>query len=251
MRTHYVHLPLVYDQWQKSYGRDFSTAILPRLLSTMRKFKIRKSAMLDLACGTGTLAVKMAKRGWKVWGVDASEGMLEEAQKKIQGTKLSVKFLLQDMRSFALPERVALVTCLFDSLNHLTRKRDLEATFRCVYENLHDDGYFMFDLNNGHCFRNVWTMTDTFEMGGCTLTLNNTFDPGLDIGRSQISIFAGTAGGLPQHVEEVKERHYPREIVRAMLAKAGFQILCVEDFNFTRRPEIGNIKTWWVARKTP
>lgn len=251
MRTHYVHLPLVYDQWQKSYGRDFSTAILPRLLSTMRKFKIRKSAMLDLACGTGTLAVKMAKRGWKVWGVDASEGMLEEAQKKIRGTKLSVKFLLQDMRSFALPERVALVTCLFDSLNHLTRKRDLEATFRCVHENLHDDGYFMFDLNNGHCFRNVWTMTDTFDMGGYTLTLNNTFDPRLDIGRSRISIFAGTAGGFTPYVEEVKERHYPREVVRAMLTKTGFQILCVEDFNFTRRPAIGNIKTWWVARKTP
>jgi ubiquinone/menaquinone biosynthesis C-methylase UbiE len=37
---------------------------------------------LDVGCGTGTLAVALAERGGKVWGVDSSPEMLAEAQAK-------------------------------------------------------------------------------------------------------------------------------------------------------------------------
>jgi len=246
VRTHYVHLPLIYDQWQKSYGRDFTTAILPRLLSTLRKFKVRKSSLVDLACGTGTLAVTMAERGWKVWGVDASPGMMEEARKKTRETSLPVEFVLQDMRSFVLPERVSLVTCLFDSLNHLIRKRDIAATFRRVSDSLTPGGYFVFDVNNEHCFRNVWVMSDQIPLKDATLVLENSYNVITQIGRSQISIFTDTHA---HYHEVVNERYYTKEAIEELLGRTGFRVLQAEDFNFTGRREIGKIKTWWVARK--
>jgi SAM-dependent methyltransferase len=157
--THYQILPSIYDRWQKTYGKDFSLLILPRVISSITLNHIPKSTMLDLACGTGTLALMMAKRGWKVFGVDGSAGMIREAKRKSRGTKLAVTFLCQDMRKFTLPTHVALVTSLFDSINHVTSRRELLATFRCVHKCLITGGYFFFDLNNERCFKTIHKYT--------------------------------------------------------------------------------------------
>ena len=43
---------------------------------------IKKGILLDLACGTGTMSVQMAKRGYEVIGIDNSPEMLSEACEK-------------------------------------------------------------------------------------------------------------------------------------------------------------------------
>jgi hypothetical protein len=58
----------------------------------------------------------------------------------------------------------------------------------------------------------------------------------------------GTHEDIPR-VEIVNERWYPNDEIASLLERAGFDVLQVEDFNFTDRPEVGNIKTWWVAKK--
>ena len=63
MEAGYRNLPPYYDRWQKSYGKDFSTLIFPRLLASIRPHRIGGRTMLDLACGTGTLALLLARRG--------------------------------------------------------------------------------------------------------------------------------------------------------------------------------------------
>ncbi len=78
MSNGYSILPPVYDRWQRTYGKDFSSLILPRFLSSLRLHRVPKSPMLDLACGTGTLALMMARRGWEVWGIDSRVRYLRE-----------------------------------------------------------------------------------------------------------------------------------------------------------------------------
>jgi len=60
MEAGYRNLPPYYDRWQKSYGKDFSTLILPRLIASIRVHRISGRTMVDVACGTGTLALLMA-----------------------------------------------------------------------------------------------------------------------------------------------------------------------------------------------
>jgi hypothetical protein len=50
-------------------------------------------------------------------------------------------------------------------------------------------------------------------------------------------------------VETVRERYYPRDEIGELLRRAGFQVLESADFNFTPNQLVGEIKTWWVARK--
>ena len=43
------------------------------------------AGMLDLACGTGTVAISLAEAGWRVYGIDGSAEMLAQARAKAEG----------------------------------------------------------------------------------------------------------------------------------------------------------------------
>ena len=82
-------------------------------------------ALLDLACGTGTIAVALAQRGYRVIGVDRSEEMLAVAEEKARRAGVDLFLICQDMRSFELAEQVDAALSLFDSLNYLVEEGDL------------------------------------------------------------------------------------------------------------------------------
>jgi SAM-dependent methyltransferase len=249
MASGYQVLPEVYDRWQQTYGKNFSTLIFPKLLRSIKAHKIPTSSFLDLACGTGTLAVMMAKRGWKVFGVDASEGMLREGKKKIKGTPYSVMFSRQNMERFVLPEQVMLAVCMFDAVNHLTSSRALFNCFRRVNSTLIPGGYFIFDVNNELCYETIWRQTEVIHEEDFTMVLENTFDAPTRIGRSRVTLFMRRGDLFERKVETVRERYYPQDEIGELLRLAGFQVLESADFNFTPNPLVGEIKTWWVARK--
>jgi len=267
MDAGYRILPPIYDRWQKVYGRDFSTLILPRLLSTLRSHRIGSTLaaapvkrwkpgtrgahlrMVDLACGTGTLAYLMARRGWEVYGVDASEGMIREALKKSAELDLPVHFLHQDMRSFVLPETVTLATSFFDSINHLPEKDDLLAAFRRTYAALIPGGWFIFDVNNELCFSTLWTKSEVVNHKDFILHLDCSFDRRRCMAQCNVTLKSSQDSGEVTQLETVRERLFEPEEIRALLTEAGFTVREMKDFNFTANPAIGNIKTWCVAEK--
>jgi len=245
----YNVLSRVYDRWQNTYGSDYSTLILPRLLATIAKYRIPKTSMLDLACGTGSLAFMMARKGWDVCGVDASEGMLAAAIEKNRRVRPPLRFFRQDMRELRLPAQVGLVTSMFDSLNHLPSVRDLLRTFRAVHACLEPGGHFVFDLNNERCFRTLWTRNEAVHHRDFTLILQNSYSQERKAACSQVTLFLRSGQTFERHRELVYERFFPRRDVAQMLRRAGFIVQESTEFNFTKNPLIGSIKTWWVARK--
>lgn len=244
----YQVLPLVYDRWQKSYGKDYSTLILPRVLASVKRFGTADRSLVDLACGTGTLALAMARRGWRSWGVDASPMMIEVASQKRRPSRIA-GFLRQDMRDLHLPERVHLATCLFDSLNHLRSVRELGRTFSAVADSLHEGGLFIFDLNTERCYRTLWTGTQAVHHPDFTLLMQNSYEPRRTTAHSLVTLFLRRRREFMRFTEVVQEKYFPNEAVASMLRRAGFRILQHEEFNFTKIREVGDIKSWWVARK--
>lgn len=251
MESGYSILPPVYDKWQKTYGKDYSELILPRLLTAIQAHRISGSTMADLACGTGTLALMMARRGWRVVGVDASAGMIAQAEAKAAPSGLPVSYLRQDMREFRLPHEVHLVTSFFDSLNHVLSIAGLAGVFRRVHAALRPGGWFVFDMNNELCFTLLWTRSETIAHEEFLLELANSYDRGKGIAECRVTLTRRGGGTEAPQVEIVREKLYSGREVRDALSGAGFTVRECVDFNFTLNPDVGKIKTWWVAEKEP
>jgi SAM-dependent methyltransferase len=249
MPAGYEVLSLIYDRWQKTYGADYSTLILPRLLDTIGRHSIPTTSMVDVACGTGALGLMMARRGWTVWGVDASERMVEEARRKLRSKRYRATILRQDMRALRLPVQVGLATSMFDSLNHILTSRELLRVFRRVCGSLVPGGHFVFDVNNELCFRKLWTRTGTIHHRDFTIILENRYESGRKMAYSFVTVFLRNGDRYRRLGEIVRERCFARKEVRELLETAGFKVQECEDFNFTDVPEMGKVKTWWVARK--
>lgn len=252
MNAGYSILPDVYDRWQSTYGKSFSELIFPRLLASLRAHRVGATSMVDVACGTGTLAILMARRGWEVFGIDASGGMIACATAKAAAVRApAVVFLQHDMRSFRLPRQVGLATSFFDSLNHLLTADDLIAAFRSVREALRPGGWFIFDLNNELCYTRLWSRADTVAHDAFTMTLENSYDRKERMAESRVTLLLHEGEGERRERETVRERYYPTPDVRRLLEETGFAVRESSDFSFSQNPRMGKVKTWFVAEKLP
>jgi SAM-dependent methyltransferase len=70
------------------------------------------SAILDMGCGTGRHAVALARRGYRVTGVDIATGMLAQARAAADAAGVTVEWIAADATRFSSPRRFAAALCL-------------------------------------------------------------------------------------------------------------------------------------------
>lgn len=114
------------------------------LPAVRRRFQVPLADVLDLACGAGELAGRLASDCRRIVGIDCNARMLAEAR-TTYGAHTNVSFVEADMRSFALGERFDAAICGFDSLNYLEDADGLRDVLRAVAVHLRAGGFFLFD----------------------------------------------------------------------------------------------------------
>ena len=102
---------------------------------------------VDLACGTGSVAILLAQEGLQVTAVDISPEMLTVAQQKAQGLDNPPMLICQPLQELYLPRGVDLAVCALDSLDYILDPRDCAEAIRRVYKVLNPGGIFIFDVN--------------------------------------------------------------------------------------------------------
>jgi SAM-dependent methyltransferase len=101
--------------------------------------------ILELACGSGRIAVPLASDGRRVVGLDASAAMLARARDRAARAGVDARFVEGDMRDFSLDETFALILIPFSSFLHLA-PGDRFACLARVREHLSAQGRFAFDV---------------------------------------------------------------------------------------------------------
>lgn len=114
-----------------------------------RKSRIPVHTVLDLACGTGTMTALLTQRGYELISVDSSPDMLAEAREKSAGLPGEPPVLLcQTMPELDLYGTVDAAICCLDSINYLTRPRDVQRTFQRLKLFIAPGGLLVFDINS-------------------------------------------------------------------------------------------------------
>ena len=106
--------------------------------------------VLELGCGTGRIAVPVARAGAHIVGIDRSEEMLARARKRIARARLGRQLTLVrgDIRElpFTTRTKFSAVLAAYGILQSLTRERDLARTFASVARVLRRGGLFAIDV---------------------------------------------------------------------------------------------------------
>lgn len=189
-----------------------------------KKSRIPVESVLDLACGTGTIACLLAQRGYQVIATDMSEEMLTQASAKAAVLEENAPlFLLQSMPRLRLAEPVDAVVSTLDSLNYLTRERDIRETFRRVYRWLKPGGQFIFDVNSLYKLRRMDGQMYMDETEDSFCVWRTFFSEKTRVCTYQVDLFRlNEDGSWDREFEEHRERAWTVEELRLFLADAGF-----------------------------
>jgi len=190
--------------------------------------RLRKSGgqvhtILDLACGTGTIACLLAQRGYEVIAADGSPEMLAQAAAKAEGLERPPLFLHQAMPRLRLARPADAVVSTLDSLNYLTRERDLAETFRRVRRWLRPGGLFLFDVNTPYKLRRMDGQLYMDETEDSVCVWRTFFSEKKQVCTYQVDLFRlRPDGAWDRSFEEHRERAWSEEMIRRQLAEAGF-----------------------------
>lgn len=111
--------------------------------------------VFDLGCGTGSLSIELAKKGFNVTGIDSSCEMLALASRKSISSGLDILFLNQDICNFILPDKADAIVSTLDCFNYILSEHDLGKTFRLSYDHLEYGGIFAFDIASEYKISNI------------------------------------------------------------------------------------------------
>lgn len=137
-RSPYDAIARLYDPWSASVVEDVGFYVEEAVASG--------GPVVELACGTGRIAVPIAKAGIHVIGVDGSAGMLEVAREYAAAEGVELDLRLGDMRRPPVEERVPLVLIPFRSLLHMTSDGERLRALRAARDLLLPGGRLVFDV---------------------------------------------------------------------------------------------------------
>jgi SAM-dependent methyltransferase len=232
--SRYDAIARLYDPWSVSVTEDVQFYVEEAVRAG--------SPVVELAVGTGRIAIPTAAAGVRVIGVDSSPGMLEVCRERAEaaGVARLLDLRLGELEAPPVEERVALVTCPFRSFLHLLDDDARLRALRSARELLLPGGRLVFDVF-------APAADDIADTHGRWLER----EPGIferadwdSRARTLTLSVRGDEGGETSFVLA----WLSNDEWRSLLERAGFQIVACYGW-FDRRPYSGGEDTVWVARR--
>ena len=224
MQEAYGPFAALYDRLMYDVDYDRWAAYLTGLL---RDGGIRPedgASVLDCACGTGSVSLRLAGAGYSVTGSDRSPEMLAAAQEKMRRMGLRIPFVQQDMRALRTHRKMDAVVCCCDGVNYLTGPDDLGAFFRSAHACLRDGGLLLFDVSSAYKLEHILG-SNTFgdDLAECTYLWQNRYSPETRRVTMDLIFFVPEPDGSYRRFDETHvQKAHSEEEIRKAAAAAGF-----------------------------
>lgn len=229
-----------YDELTDNISYPARAAYFDRVI---RRFCPQASILLDLACGTGSLSIELARLGYDVVGTDASEQMLSEAMQKkarvLYGEDFEreepsdpqvekLLFLCQPMQELDLYGTIDAAVCALDSINHITDPAVVQKVFDRVSLFLNPGAVFVFDVNSVYKHREVLgNNVYVFDREDVYCVWQNSAQEDGTLVQMDLDFFEydEESDRYTRTSESFCERAYSDEQIRAFLQKSGLKLL--------------------------
>ncbi|MGZ9584971.1 class I SAM-dependent DNA methyltransferase [Paenibacillus marinisediminis] len=222
----YGRFALVYDRLMADMPYEAWTAFA---IAAWEHYGLQPRTVADLGCGTGSVALPLAERGFSVIGIDLSETMLSIArEKEMRSGRMrgAVQWVCQDMREWEAPELVDSVISFCDSINYLTEPEDVTAVIQRTYNQLQPGGLFLLDMHLERQFEQYAAEQPfTLDEGDIAYIWYSEYDEKRKQIEHQLTIFVEDEdSGRYDRIDETHtQRVYSPEWVVQELKAAGFR----------------------------
>jgi len=204
-----------WDWYARTYGA--------RLLELLRDHGLAPGAsVLDAGCGTGSLAVMLAREGFRVTGVDLSSEMIARARLKDKDG--AIDWRVGDITSLGLAATFDAAVSVADVFNHLESLDEWELALRGLHGHLNPGGLVCVDAMTSRGLSQM-DVQSAQERGGVTLILAIVYEAAARRSTLKVTSFApspATPGLYERAAETITEWGQPVQEVLHRFRSAGF-----------------------------
>ena len=242
----YKNLAASYDRLTNDVDYEATVAFYEEIL---RREGLSPRTVVDLACGTGSVTEILARKGYRVTGVDMSEEMLTEAAMKTMDMEQPPMYSCQLLQELRLPRGVDMAVCALDSLDYILDPADCKEAIRRAYKSLNPGGIFIFDVNTPEKLRTMDDQVFLDEDDDVYCVWRGEFDEETNICSYGMDLFQREGNMWRRSFEEHREYAYSQEQLTGFLKDAGFTHIRVYADRLFEAPREGEQRIYFKARK--
>ncbi len=181
--------------------------------------------VIDAACGTGGISVRLARAGYRVTGMDISPQMLSRAADHAAREGAAVTFVCQDIRAMKAHRPVDAVVCCCDGVNYLLTEDDVLGFFRSARRSLKKGGALCFDISSSEKLIAMDGQLYGEETADCAYLWSNRLNAARTVLTMDITLFTQQPGGLYRRRSEIhRQRPWTQAELTTLLQSAGYTL---------------------------
>ena len=178
--------------------------------------------LLDVACGHGRHSLELARRGFRVTGIDLSEPSLALAREAAAAEELDVELVHSDMREIPFRDEFDAAINLFTSFGYFETEHEDERALATIARSLKPGGALLLETINAATLLSVYRAESWSELEDGTLMLEQrSYD--LLTGRNDVVWTFVRPDGSRSELRHSVRLYTPAEIV-SMLRRVGLEV---------------------------
>ena len=253
----------VFDNYSKYYDLLYQDKDYKKesdfIINIMKSNMPEAKTVLDLGCGSGRHAALIAEHGYNIHGVDRSDSILEEAEKRKDELKPEIRKRLSysqgDVRTFTSEKKYDVVTSLFHVMSYMPENNDLQAAFSTAATHVKSGGIFIFDSWYGPAVLSDKPSPRIKKIENEHIQITRIAEPEIFPNKNLVDVnyYVLVKDKKTNQIEQINETHRMRywfmTEIEYFLGQSGFELIKSGEWMTDKQPGFESWYVYYVGRK--
>lgn len=228
-KPEYSTLAEIYDALMKDVDYDVWADFIDEIIQVHHP---NPRSVLEIACGTASLSFSLAKLGcYSLTATDKSEAMIAKAQEKAGAKNVPINLQPMDFLNITLDQKFDIVVSIFDSINYLHTKAEIQQMLAELKKIMDPDSLFIYDFTtpeNSEQAIGYLDNEEAFTENDYHFFRKSRYDAEQQIHYNTFEINKLAADGktvLERFTEEHRQRIYSLNQMQEIIAETDFRIV--------------------------